>query len=475
MKNKKGFTLVELLAVIAILAILVIIALPNVIGMFNDAKKSSFMTECKRLFKIAEQTFMNDSLYEQSEKTYAKCDGCTHKQLDLSGRDNIKYFIKFNKAGKIIKFFITDDTYQYEYEDDTNTNGLLITDIVDVDEIANLDEKDIIKITNDGVDKIKEITVCYYTHPVVERTVIVRTNKKCMSNQTVYECLGYGDAYLFNNEESHPDGSNIITCFANAEATCRSSSDGYVTCMNRACSFQYRRSVARNDIVLSTSNGCYSQGNIMLSCLDGDTVVEVYDKKKKKKYRKKLKDITYDDLILCYDFDSGKFIYEKPLWIMNPSKGNRTITLSFDNGTILKVVGDHRIFDYDNGKFVLASELKVGSKTYTSDGNIIKLLDKKISEEENTAYNVITYKHINMFANNILTSQGSNNIYEIKDMKFIKEEREQFTPEELSNIDNEYIEGLRLTEWNTLDKGSKEETLIDLNNYIDNLKNNKKI
>ena len=32
----KGFTLVELLAVIAILAILVIIALPNVLKMFNQ-------------------------------------------------------------------------------------------------------------------------------------------------------------------------------------------------------------------------------------------------------------------------------------------------------------------------------------------------------------------------------------------------------------------------------------------------------
>lgn len=33
--NKKGFTLVELLAVIAILAILVIVAMPNVLGMFK--------------------------------------------------------------------------------------------------------------------------------------------------------------------------------------------------------------------------------------------------------------------------------------------------------------------------------------------------------------------------------------------------------------------------------------------------------
>ena len=33
--SKKGFTLVQLLAVIAILAVLVIIALPNVLKMFN--------------------------------------------------------------------------------------------------------------------------------------------------------------------------------------------------------------------------------------------------------------------------------------------------------------------------------------------------------------------------------------------------------------------------------------------------------
>ena len=50
MKNK-GFTLVELLAVIAILAILVIIALPNVLKMFNQAKKDTFLTEAKTIYK----------------------------------------------------------------------------------------------------------------------------------------------------------------------------------------------------------------------------------------------------------------------------------------------------------------------------------------------------------------------------------------------------------------------------------------
>ena len=49
--NKKGFTLVELLAVIAILALLVIIALPNVLSMFNEAKKDIFLIEAKTIYK----------------------------------------------------------------------------------------------------------------------------------------------------------------------------------------------------------------------------------------------------------------------------------------------------------------------------------------------------------------------------------------------------------------------------------------
>ena len=40
--KKKGFTLVELLAVIAILAILVIIALPNVLELYRNARKNAF-------------------------------------------------------------------------------------------------------------------------------------------------------------------------------------------------------------------------------------------------------------------------------------------------------------------------------------------------------------------------------------------------------------------------------------------------
>ena len=70
MKNKSGFTLVELLAVIAILAILVIIALPNVLKLYNNAKKNTFLIEAKTIYKEASSKSL---LYLDLEKIRACC------------------------------------------------------------------------------------------------------------------------------------------------------------------------------------------------------------------------------------------------------------------------------------------------------------------------------------------------------------------------------------------------------------------
>ena len=49
LKNKKGFTLVELLAVIVILAIILAIAVPGISGIINSAKKGSFESDAKMI------------------------------------------------------------------------------------------------------------------------------------------------------------------------------------------------------------------------------------------------------------------------------------------------------------------------------------------------------------------------------------------------------------------------------------------
>jgi type IV pilus assembly protein PilA len=48
-KSKKGFTLVELLAVIVILAIILAIAIPGIAGIINSAKKGAFESDAKML------------------------------------------------------------------------------------------------------------------------------------------------------------------------------------------------------------------------------------------------------------------------------------------------------------------------------------------------------------------------------------------------------------------------------------------
>lgn len=49
LKGKRGFTLVELLAVIVILAIILAIAVPSITGMTNNAKRSAFESDVKMI------------------------------------------------------------------------------------------------------------------------------------------------------------------------------------------------------------------------------------------------------------------------------------------------------------------------------------------------------------------------------------------------------------------------------------------
>lgn len=67
--NKKGFTLVELLAVIVILAILMVVAFSVVPGLQNNAKETGMSTEAKKL----ESQLVKDyqmSLYDNTYTTY---------------------------------------------------------------------------------------------------------------------------------------------------------------------------------------------------------------------------------------------------------------------------------------------------------------------------------------------------------------------------------------------------------------------
>ena len=146
MKNK-GFTLVELLAVIAILAILVLIALPNVMGMFNNAKRSAFETEVKKIAQTAGTKWMSDSIMNSNSHVYAKCKVGCNNELDMDGSDDLMYYVKVNSVGKISQLYVTDGTFQYRYKGD----NLRIDQIVVNEEIPKLPPSEVITIAQNTV------------------------------------------------------------------------------------------------------------------------------------------------------------------------------------------------------------------------------------------------------------------------------------------------------------------------------------
>lgn len=164
---------------------------------------------------------------------------------------------------------------------------------------------------------------------------------------------------------------------------------------------------------------------------------------------KNIKDITYDDELLVWDFDNGCLATAKPLWIRKEGKVCEYTELTFDNGTTLKLVGPvnrlvHRIFNYDTQCFEYGNFVPIGSRTFTDTGETPRLVSIRVIKDEVPYYNIITKYYVNLFANGILTSCRYSNTYDIKNMKYVKENRR--TPIEDYGVNERWYDGLRLGE-----------------------------
>ena len=116
--NKKGFTLVELLAVIVILAVIMVITIPTVLGSMGTAKQEAFEAALKTIEEYAEKNIQVceaglDTLSVTYDTTAIKKSGsdCTlaalDTALDATGKTNaLKTLVK--NAGYEGSVTITD-------------------------------------------------------------------------------------------------------------------------------------------------------------------------------------------------------------------------------------------------------------------------------------------------------------------------------------------------------------------------------
>lgn len=107
--KKRGFTLVELLAVIAILAVLVIIAMPNIMKVFREAKQKSFYNEVETIKTEIKKEVFNASL--SNDPVPGVISSVGDYQLDMDGRE-LDYYAELDRHGNLLYLEVSEN-YNY--------------------------------------------------------------------------------------------------------------------------------------------------------------------------------------------------------------------------------------------------------------------------------------------------------------------------------------------------------------------------
>ena len=114
--NKKGFTLVELLAVIVVLAVIMVLTLPTIMKSMNSARQSTFLLYASRMLDTAADKYQSDALLNGGKSCY------TIEQLNDGNTTKYHGIVRIEDNGNVMKVQMYDDNYQIGFKAKTTKN-----------------------------------------------------------------------------------------------------------------------------------------------------------------------------------------------------------------------------------------------------------------------------------------------------------------------------------------------------------------
>lgn len=183
---------------------------------------------------------------------------------------------------------------------------------------------------------------------------------------------------------------------------------------------------------------------------------------------KPVESITWDDELKVWDFDSGCLSAAKPLWIKMPNATGYKFVNRFESGRVIETTGKsntgwgHRGYNVTRDSFAYFPA-SVGDYFRLIDGSVDRLMSSSCVPDYAECYNIITERHMNLYANGILTSCSLNNgmyPFDSGTMKFIKQEKPARLNDEFP-VPKKFYDGLRLSE----QSGDS----ADITKYVENL------
>ncbi len=111
--NKKGFTLVELLAVIVILAVIILVAMNAVIPQMEQARRSAFATEIQTFSKAAETYFTKKAMIDASVLSGNSCVKVATLKNEYVKKSDAKYLGVACINNNNIYLTLTSGEFQY--------------------------------------------------------------------------------------------------------------------------------------------------------------------------------------------------------------------------------------------------------------------------------------------------------------------------------------------------------------------------